>query len=311
MQKVGKICIIDKMFILLHANLLFMAEFNPLFEHLELIDQRHVVVFEHVQDLSYLVQPWVSTEFIIAICKKGWLKVRHDMHKTIFRQNDITMVYPDHAVVPGESSEDFDITLIVASHKWAKQEHLAFPIQNVMEHILHPEFHLTNEQMRSVDHCLEVIKDMSLIRDEAVRDELLKNQLDNFVRLLDYYRAADPSLSVDFLTNPKRIAYRFYQDLVENYKVSRETKFYADKQNLTPKYFGTTVYEVTGIHVSDWIARYIVTKAKMMLQSRDDLTVAEIGHSLGFETPSDFGRYFKRQTGTSPAAYRREFIEEL
>ena len=52
MQKVGKICIIDKMFILLHANLLFMAEFNPLFEHLELIDQRHIVVFEHVQNLS-------------------------------------------------------------------------------------------------------------------------------------------------------------------------------------------------------------------------------------------------------------------
>ena len=253
------------MFILLRANLLFMAEFNPLFEHLELIDQRHIVVFEHVQNLSYLVQPWVSTEFIIAICKKGWLKVRYDMHKTIFRQNDITMVYPDHAVVPGESSEDF----------------------------------------------LEVIKDMSLIRDVAVRDELLKNQMDNFVRLLDYYRAADPSLSVDFLTNPKRIAYRFYQDLVENYKVSRETKFYADKQNLTPKYFGTTVYEVTGTHVSDWIARYIVTKAKIMLQSRDDLTVAEIGHSLGFETPSDFGRYFKRQTSTSPAAYRRKFIEEL
>ncbi len=288
----------------MRANLLIMRYAHPLLDQIDIVKKRHIAVFEHVKTLPYVGEPWISPEFVIAICKKGWMKGRYDMAPFLFRQNDITMIYPDHAVIAHQWSDDYDVTLIVASSKWARQQHIAFPVHNILEHVIHPDFHLTDEQIVMVDHMVKVIDDMSRLNDDNIRDELLKRQMDNFVRMIDYFRSADPSLSRDFLSTPKRIAYRFYEDLVANYNISRETKFYADKQNISAKHFGSTIYEVTGIHVSEWISRYIITKAKMLLLSRPDLTVAQIGHAIGFEEPTDFGRYFKRITGTSPAAFR-------
>ena len=283
---------------------------HPLVEQSNLVKERHIAVFEHVNSLPRIKEPWVSPEFVIVICKNGWLKGRYDMRPINFKKNDIVFVYPDHAIVPKSWSDDYDVTLIVASTEWANQQHLAFPLHNVLTHVLYPEFHLTDEQIEVVDRMVQVIKDISALEDVKVRDQLLRHQMDNLVRLLDHFRSKEVKTDFEQLSNVKQIAYRFYEDLVHNYKISRGTKFYAAKQNLTAKYFGTTIYDVTGIHVSDWVGRYIVTKAKMMLQSRPDLTVAQIGSMLGFDSPSDFGRYFKRHANTSPAAYREEVLEE-
>lgn len=271
----------------------------------QLIHERHIVVFEHVDGMPNSGEPWVSPELVVAICKKGWLRARYDMRPVTFAANDVTIIYPDHAIVPKEWSQDYDVTLIAVSSKWAKQQHLVFPIRHIFEHILYPDFHITNEQMAMVEHMVKVISDISSIRDEQVRDDLLCHQMQNLIHLLDYFRSAEPKSTLNTLPSTKRIAYRFYQDIVTYYKQSRETKFYADKQNLTAKYFGTTIYQTTGVHVSDWIARYIVTKAKILLINRPDLTISQIARSLGFVELTDFGRYFKRQAGISPAHFRQ------
>ncbi len=38
---------------------------------------------------------------------------------------------------------------------------------------------------------------------------------------------------------------------------------------------------------------------------RKDQALAEISHSAGFSDQSHFTRFFKRQTGITPGAYRR------
>jgi AraC-like DNA-binding protein len=55
--------------------------------------------------------------------------------------------------------------------------------------------------------------------------------------------------------------------------------------------------------------RRVVDESRMELASeylgRDELRVADVAYSLGFESPSAFARWYRRSTGRSPAAQRR------
>ena len=281
---------------------------HPLIDQAHVVKEKHIAVFEHVHNLPFRGEPWVSSDFVIVICNRGWLRARYDMRPVTFHVNDVTIVYPEHVLMAKEWSEDYDVTLIVADEDWAKHQHVSLPMRNAIEYILYPDFHLSENQIDVAREMVNVLKVLGTIKEGKMRDELLRQQMDNFIRLLDYFRAQNTNKQIEELSVPKRIAYRFYQDIVAHYHESREVSYYANLQCLSPKYFGTIVYNTTGIHAGDWIARYIVTKAKSLLQNRLDMTVAQICNSLGFEEQSDFGRYFKRQAGMSPAQYRHSTI---
>jgi AraC-like DNA-binding protein len=60
-----------------------------------------------------------------------------------------------------------------------------------------------------------------------------------------------------------------------------------------------------GVTYADLVAASRCRIAKDWLEA-SDMTVAEIANSLGYTAASNFARAFRRQTGLSPAVYRRE-----
>lgn len=57
-----------------------------------------------------------------------------------------------------------------------------------------------------------------------------------------------------------------------------------------------------------WITRLRMEDAKKQLIEKPDASISEIAMSIGIADQSNFGRAFKRFTGVSPAAYRRNNI---
>jgi AraC-like DNA-binding protein len=57
------------------------------------------------------------------------------------------------------------------------------------------------------------------------------------------------------------------------------------------------------------IVERIVLEAKRLL-ARSALTVAAISHQLGFDEPTNFVKYFKRETGTTPAQFRAQLTTD-
>jgi AraC-like DNA-binding protein len=65
--------------------------------------------------------------------------------------------------------------------------------------------------------------------------------------------------------------------------------------------------EVTGKTTTEHIAERMIKEAKaLLLHSSWD--IAEIGYCLGFEHPSNFNIFFKRQTGQTPNHFRRQVV---
>ena len=70
-----------------------------------------------------------------------------------------------------------------------------------------------------------------------------------------------------------------------------------------------SVKEKTGRSPGHILRQEIALEAKRLL-IHSELTAAEIGFKLGFDDPSYFGRFFKRESGLSPTAFRQRIIEK-
>lgn len=80
---------------------------------------------------------------------------------------------------------------------------------------------------------------------------------------------------------------------------------YADQQHLHPNYLSTVIKTKTGKSISTWIAEKTIAEAKSLLQ-HESSSIKEIAYLLGFTESTHFSNYFKKHTGISPVAYRKE-----
>ena len=83
----------------------------------------------------------------------------------------------------------------------------------------------------------------------------------------------------------------------------RNIPFYAEQLHITPNHLSDVVRQQSGLSVMDWIHRTTTTEAKLLLK-HTDLMIYEISQRLNFPEPTAFNRYFKKQTGVTPLAYR-------
>jgi AraC family transcriptional regulator, transcriptional activator of pobA len=88
-----------------------------------------------------------------------------------------------------------------------------------------------------------------------------------------------------------------------NFHHERNIGFYAGKLAMTPDRLNDHVKRATGVTAGHLLRQRILTEAKRQLVFTR-LTVGEIAYDLAFADPSHFGRFFKKQTGTTPQAFR-------
>lgn len=89
----------------------------------------------------------------------------------------------------------------------------------------------------------------------------------------------------------------------QNFRKERFLDFYATKLEVTPKHLSRTVKKQTGFTAVEWIERYVILEAKVLLKS-SNLNIQQIADELNFPSQSFFGKYFKKLTGMSPKEFR-------
>lgn len=109
--------------------------------------------------------------------------------------------------------------------------------------------------------------------------------------------------SDEVLSRKGRLSDQFLQLVLENFRKERFLEFYANQLQITPKHLSRTVKQQTGYTAVDWIERYVILEAKVLLKS-SNLTIQQIADELNFPTQSFFGKYFKKLTGMSPKEFR-------
>lgn len=80
-------------------------------------------------------------------------------------------------------------------------------------------------------------------------------------------------------------------------------RYLAGEFFLSPNYFGDLVRVKTGESASSYIRRFLMGKAKYMLQGGH--SISEVSDALGFEYPQNFTRMFKKEFGVAPSKIGR------
>gem|GEM_PF-6891832 len=97
---------------------------------------------------------------------------------------------------------------------------------------------------------------------------------------------------------------RFMDVLKESDGSLRSVKEAARRLCVSPKYLARVVRENSGMTPSEWIDEYTMRAIAYQLKHTEK-SMKDIAMTLGFSNPSNFGTFFRRHEGVSPAAYRR------
>lgn len=132
------------------------------------------------------------------------------------------------------------------------------------------------------------------------RDYLLKPASETDLReLLQRFFEVSPEVKRDVTPFEAQLNVWVRQNFAED--ISLEAA--AENMGMSPFYFSRQVKAVTGKTFLEFITEYRIEKAKKRLRSTE-LSVSDIGRSVGYPDSNYFAKVFKRTTGCTPSVYR-------
>ena len=133
--------------------------------------------------------------------------------------------------------------------------------------------------------------------------ELLRSLVKIF--LINVYRhgSRQGTPQLDTMKPSHRLFVMFRNMLEQNFSSMHLVQDYADRLNVSVKTLSNSVKECADKAPLTFINERISLEAMRLLRFTD-LRVKEVAYRLGYEDPSYFVKFFKRQTGVQPSEFR-------
>ncbi len=93
--------------------------------------------------------------------------------------------------------------------------------------------------------------------------------------------------------------------LINNCRKQHQVSFYADLLCISPEHLSRVLKELSGFTAHTWIARVLMAEVKILLKN-PEIPIQQIADELGFSDQSSLSKFFKKNGGMSPLAYRQE-----
>ncbi|WP_420386735.1 helix-turn-helix domain-containing protein [Roseivirga sp.] len=171
-----------------------------------------------------------------------------------------------------------------------------------------PILDINEEQRQSLNQLfIKMIEEQQ--SDYQMKDEVIRNYIH---LILHEAMKLQPSVSMDNKKNAaSRLTSVFLELLERQFPIESAEKplsmtsaqDYANGLAVHVNYLNRAVKEVTGRSTTSHITERILNEAKALLQ-HTDWNISEIAFALGFDYPSYFNNFFKKQTGMTPKALR-------
>ena len=179
---------------------------------------------------------------------------------------------------------------------------------NFFDYEVHEALHLSVDEQQTVTDIIEKIKKEYQQNIDKHSQKLI---ISNIELLLDYCnRYYDRQFYVR--TNLNQDLVSDFEQMLKEYFTSEKpsqlgvptVKYCGEQLQMSPKYLSDLLKKETGKSAKDHIYSFVINSAKNKLLGTTE-TISEIAYDLGFEYPQHFSKLFKRQTGLSPAQYRK------
>lgn len=203
---------------------------------------------------------------------------------------------------PKYISPDFKASILVMSKRFRDNLFLFMSNMPIYATISrHPVAKIIPETLLEVDVFFSDSKKIIADKENPYRSQAFLFTLTAFIFKTAYKWFE--SYKEEVMTNQGRMSDQFLILAQQNFKQQRFLDFYAQKLGVTPKHLSRTLKSQTGFTAVEWIERFVILEAKVLLKS-SNLNIQQISDELNFPSQSFFGKYFKKITGMSPKEFR-------
>jgi len=138
------------------------------------------------------------------------------------------------------------------------------------------------------------------------QSDILKNLLHNFLLLSERERRKQDFTEIKKGADLDYIM--LFKDLLEsNFREVKQVNGYAKKISVTEKKLNQATSKVLGKSPKQMIDERVMLEAKRLLAHTNE-SVKEIGFELGFYEPTNFIKFFRKHSHSTPVEFRAQFL---
>ncbi len=254
----------------------------------------------------------VMNDYVGVLLLKGSaeLSINDKIYK--MEQNQMLFGLPSVVLRKLMISVDAEVKAISISSEYA-EEIFALDRESVNMRIFlkqNPVFSIDEDSVRVFCQYCDLLKSRLAQKDLPYQKEIMEALLTAF----KYEFGGAVMNRVDFpkseFTSADNIFKQFLLLLESSSPKYHQVSYYAEKLNITPKYFSTVCRKVTGKTALQVIDKAVLRDVESLLK-RDDMNIKQIAATLGFPNQSFFGRYVKKKLGVSPQKYRENLAKNV
>lgn len=277
-------------------------------------DDFFIARLSYDESMNFMKYPVRFNGFLAFFCQEGNFKIDINLRSYEVSEGSLVIYTPGNIVrvtgVDSDGLKQLSFTLVASSEMFITDVKVDFGklYEDSLLALQNPCIKLNQEER-------EVLRGYY-----NLTETLLATQIDNVDKSVKYLGTSIFCLmgslwknridAVETEDRPRTIratyVYESFLKLVaEHHSRERNIAFYAGKLFLSSKYLSKLIKKVSGRSAAEWINGFVVLDAKNLLKY-SDLSIKEIAYKMNFSSVPSFYKFFSKETGMTPLAYREQ-----
>ena len=189
-------------------------------------------------------------------------------------------------------------------NRFLNDEEVSSTLQMFNELLASPKTQLEKKEFEKALKIIKEIEDENTRLSDSYSLKIIISSLHILITLI--HRVKTKGINKVQLTNYLKEFIKFQNLLEKEFNNSKKVNFYSEKLGFSSKKLNSIVNYVANKSAKSFIDDVIIIKAKKDLLY-SSLSVKEIAYKLGFKDPTNFFKYFKKNTSFTPESYKKRY----
>ncbi len=172
-------------------------------------------------------------------------------------------------------------------------------------HLFPPVLQLSEEEFPVFENLLARIRHEYHAPDDHLTKELIQSALKIFLLLAERIRRKNRDWEEKSVYHETFI--KFQRLLNKHLLKNRQVQFYAGELNVSTKKLNRATQHIVNQTTKAFINDQLIIEMKRLLMNTS-YSIKEIAYQTGFEDPTNFIKYFKKDTGITPSEFRKGYF---